>query len=138
MHSLRLLAKVEHLPQWTQFMATCAREHGLPSKRIRDIELALEEALVNVCQYAYPETAGEVEVACTMDAQQRFIIDIVDQGIPFDPLSLAAPALTDDLANRQVGGLGVLLIRRLMDEVSYRRVDDQNILQLIVDPHPKK
>ena len=78
------------------------------------------------------------QVACTVDAQQRFIIDIVDQGIPFDPLSLAAPALTDDLANRQVGGLGVFLIRRLMDDVSYRRADDQNILQLIVDPHPKK
>jgi anti-sigma regulatory factor (Ser/Thr protein kinase) len=138
MPSLKLLAKVAHLPQWTQFIVACAQEQGLPTKRLQDIELALEEALVNVCQYAYPETAGEVEVTCTVDAQQRFIIDIVDQGIPFDPLSLAAPALTDDLADRQVGGLGVFLIRRLMDEVSYRRVDDQNILQLIVDPHLQK
>jgi serine/threonine-protein kinase RsbW len=132
MHALKLVAKVEHLPQWMQFIADCAQEQGLPSKRIREIELALEEVLVNVCQYAYPEAPGEVEVACTVDAQQRFIIEIVDRGLPFDPLSLEAPALTDDLANRQVGGLGVFLIRRLMDEVAYRREDDQNILQLIV------
>ena len=132
MRSLKLLAKVEHLPQWMQCVTDYAQEQGLPAKRIREIELALEEALVNVCQYAYSEETGEVRVTCTVDVQQRFIIEIVDWGRPFDPLSLAAPALTDDLANRQVGGLGVFLIRRLMDDVSYRREGDQNILRMIV------
>jgi len=134
MHTLKLLAKVEHLPQWMQFIADCAQEHGLPSKRIREIELALEEVLVNVCHYAYPEDTGDVEVTCTVDAQQRFIINIVDQGIAFDPLLLEAPDLTADVDSRQVGGLGVFLVRRLMDDVSYRREDDQNIMKLIVNP----
>lgn len=138
MHTLKLLAKIEHLPQWMQFIADCAQEHGLPSKRIREIELALEEVLVNVCQYAYPEDDGEVEVACRVDAQQRFIIDIVDRGIPFDPLAVEEPNLTEDLDSRQVGGLGLLLVRRLMDDVSYRREDDQNIMKLMVDPHLKR
>lgn len=138
MHTLKLLAKIENLPQWMQFIATCAREQGMPSKRIREIELALEEVLVNVCRYAYPEDIGDVEVTCTVDAHQRFIIDIVDGGIPFDPLSLEAPDLTADLDSRQVGGLGVFLVRRLMDEVSYRREDDQNILQVTVDPKLKR
>ena len=134
MHTLKLLAKAEHLPQWMQFIADCAQEHGLPSKRIREIELALEEVLVNVCHYAYPEDTGDVEVTCTVDAQQRFIINIVDQGIAFDPLLLEAPDLTADVDSRQVGGLGVFLVRRLMDDVSYRREDDQNIMKLIVNP----
>lgn len=138
MHTLKLLAKIEHLPQWMQFIADCAQEHGLPSKRIREIELALEEVLVNVCQYAYPEDDGEVEVACTVDAQQRFIIDIVDWGISFDPLSVEEPNLTEDLDSRQVGGLGLLLVCRLMDDVSYHRKDDQNIMKLMVDPHLKR
>jgi serine/threonine-protein kinase RsbW len=135
MHTLKLLAKVEHLPQWMQFIADYAQAYGLPSKRIREIELALEEVLVNICQYAYPDTAGDVEVTCSVDAQQRFMINIIDQGIAFDPLSLAAPDLTADVDSRQVGGLGVFLVRRLMDDVSYRRENDQNILQLTVDPH---
>jgi serine/threonine-protein kinase RsbW len=135
MHVLKLSAKVEHLPQWLRFVADRAQQQGLPSKRIRDIELALEEAIVNICQYAYPEETGDLEVACTVDAQQRFLIEIVDQGRPFDPLLLEAPSLTDDIANRQVGGLGVFLIRKLMDDVAYRRENDQNILQLIVHQH---
>jgi len=138
MHTLKLLAKIEHLPQWMQFIADCAQEHDLPPKRIREIELALEEVLVNVCQYAYPEDDGEVEITCTVDAQQRFIIDIVDRGIPFDPLSVEEPNLTEDLDSRQVGGLGLLLVRRLMDDVAYRREDDQNIMKLMVDPHLKR
>lgn len=138
MHTLKLLARVEHLPQWMQFIANCAQEHGLPSKRIREIELALEEVVVNVCQYAYSEDDGEVEVVCSVDAQQRFIIDIVDWGIPFDPLSISAPNLVEDLDKRQVGGLGILLVRRLMDDVSYRREDNRNIMTLIVDPHLKR
>jgi serine/threonine-protein kinase RsbW len=138
MHTLKLLAKVEHLPQWMQFIADHAQAYGFPSKRIREIELALEEVLVNICQYAYPDTAGDVEVACSVDAQQRFMIKIIDQGMAFDPLSLEAPDLTADVDSRQVGGLGVFLVRRLMDDVSYRRENDQNILKLTVDLHRQR
>jgi serine/threonine-protein kinase RsbW len=133
MHTLKLLAKIENLPQWTQFITACAQERGLPSKRIREIELALEEVFVNVCQYAYPEELGEVEVTCAVDAQRRFIIAVIDRGIPFDPLSLTAPDLTEDMDSRQVGGMGVFLVRSLMDDVAYRREDNQNILQIMVD-----
>jgi serine/threonine-protein kinase RsbW len=138
MRTITLPAQVEHLPQWTQFIVDCAQEHGLPSKRIREIELACEEALVNICHYAYPEGAGEVEVTCLAEAQQRFVIELVDRGLPFNPLSLGQPALTDDLADRQVGGLGVFLIRRLMDDVSYRRQDERNILRLTVHRYSTK
>jgi serine/threonine-protein kinase RsbW len=136
MHTLKLPARVEHLPQWRQFIADCARKQGVPSERMHGIELALEEAIVNVCRYAYPANTGEVEVVCTVDAQQCFIIEIVDHGIPFDPLSLPTPVFADDLAHRRLGGLGVFLIRHVMDDVTYRRENGQNILQLIVHLPP--
>jgi anti-sigma regulatory factor (Ser/Thr protein kinase) len=135
MPTLTLLAQVKSLAQWLQFIAGCAQAQGLPPKRIRDLELAAEEALVNVCHYAYPASSGEVEVTCRLEAEHRFVIEIVDRGVPFDPLSLAAPDLTSDLAERQVGGLGVFLMRQLMDEVTSRREGDQNILRLIVQQH---
>ena len=132
MHTLKLPAKIEHLSQWRQFITQRAQAQGVSSKHLQRIELALEEALVNVCHYAYPSAPGEVEVVCTVDAQQRFIIEIVDRGIPFDPLSLPPPMFEDDLAHRRIGGLGVFLIRHLADEVAYRREDGRNILQLVV------
>lgn len=137
MRTLKLLAKVEHLPQVITFITECAQEQSLPPKRIREIELAVEEAIVNICHYAYPETIGELQVTCTVDGQNRFIIEIADRGRPFDPLALAAPSLTDDLAGRQVGGLGVFLMRKLMDDVTYHRQDDRNLLQLIVQQPPE-
>jgi anti-sigma regulatory factor (Ser/Thr protein kinase) len=135
MQTLTLPAQVEYLAQWMPFIAGCAQAQGLPPKRIRDIELAAEEALVNVCHYAYPAGGGEVEVTCRLEAQHRFIIEIADRGVPFDPLSLMAPELTSDIAKRQVGGLGVFLMRKLMDEVTYSREGDQNILRLVVQQH---
>lgn len=132
MHTLKLPATIEHVPQWRQFITERARAQGVPLKRLHRIELALEEALVNICHYAYPSTPGEVEVVCRVDAQQRFLIEIVDRGVPFDPLSLPPPTFEDDLAHRQVGGLGVFLMRHLADDVTYRREDGRNILQLIV------
>lgn len=132
MNTLKFPAKIEYLPQWMRFIDDCVQGLGLPSKRIHRIELALEEALVNVCNYAYPTDAGEIEITCWMDAKQRFIIEIVDSGLPFNPLAIPTPDLQDDLAHRQVGGLGVFLMRRLMDEVEYRREDGRNILRLVV------
>jgi serine/threonine-protein kinase RsbW len=135
MQRLTLPAQVEYLAQWLPFIASYAQAQGLPPRRIRDLELAAEEALVNICQYAYPDGSGEVEVTCGLEAEHRFILEIVDQGVPFDPLSLAVPDLTSDIAQRQVGGLGILLMRTLMDEVAYRREGNQNRLRLVVRQH---
>jgi anti-sigma regulatory factor (Ser/Thr protein kinase) len=127
-----LPAKLENLEVWVKSVSDCAESQGFSPKRIREIELAAEEALVNVCNYAYPERTGDVEVICEIDGN-RFIVEIIDSGIPFAITSLPDPDITADADQRKIGGLGAFLIRKMVDEVRYRRENNRNILTLIIE-----
>ena len=129
---IKLPAQLEYLQKFIDFVATCSREQGFKKKRIHEIELATEEALVNIFNYAYKETNGDVEIIFKLDDNKRFIIEIVDTGIPFNVLSVAAPDSTGDISERQTGGLGVFLIKKFMDAVQYRHEGNKNILSLIL------
>ena len=116
-----------------QFVSDFAENHGFSQKRIQEIELATEEALVNIINYAYPgKLTGEVEVRCKMDNNTTIIIEILDAGIPFDFNSLSEPDLDATIAGRPIGGLGVFLIKKMADDVRYSREGEKNILTLIV------
>jgi len=128
---IRVPAQMQSLETLIQFVSSCARRHGFPAKRVHEIELSVEEALVNIFHYGYPQKTGDVEVSCRIDERLRFITEISDQGIPFDLLSVQAPALDGDVAARPVGGLGVHLIRKLVDEVKYRREEGDNKVTFI-------
>ena len=129
---IKLPAHIEYLQTFIDFVATCSRARGFEKKRIHEIELATEEALVNIFNYAYKETKGDVEIICKPDDDKRFIIEIVDTGIPFNVLSVTAPDISADISERQLGGLGVFLIKEFMDAVLYRYEDNKNILTLIM------
>lgn len=94
------------------------------------MRLALEEAVVNVINYAYPQgEKGEISVQADSSGKEvRFTI--VDAGMPFDPTAMLEPDTTLDAHSRPIGGLGILLSRRLMDSVSYSRKNGQNVLSL--------
>jgi anti-sigma regulatory factor (Ser/Thr protein kinase) len=132
MSKIRLQAKIENLERLMQFVLACAKRQGFTQKRIQAIELATEEALVNIFTYAYPEHTGEVEVRCKMDDDTRFILEILDTGIPFNIHSISEPDLTENISNRKIGGLGIFLMRKMVDEVQYRRDEENNILTLII------
>ena len=100
-------------------------------KRIGEIELAVEEAIVNICNYAYQDGEGDVEMICR-DEGGLFIIEIEDYGKPFNILTLPEPDVTAGIMERQVRGLGVLLIKKFMDDVYYCREADKNRLSLIL------
>jgi len=127
--NIKLPATLENLRRWTEAVSERAREQGLAQKKIGKIELALEEALVNICNYSYPEEPGDAEVSCKQD-NGRFIIEITDSGIPFSMASLSAPDLTSSIEKRKIGGLGIFLIKKMVDEVKYRREGSFNILNL--------
>ena len=130
--TINLPAKLENLERWMNAVSECARKQGYDQKRISKIELALEEALVNICKYSYPEEPGNAEVSCKQD-NCRFIIEIVDSGIPFDMTSLPAPDITSSVEQRKIGGLGIFLIKKTVDEVEYRREGNFNILNLTIN-----
>ncbi len=129
---MKLPAKIKHLERLIEFVSGCAKEKGFSGKRVKEIELATEEVLVNIFNYAYPEGPGDVEVSCNQADDTRFIIEISDSGIPFDSRSLADPDVTSDISERKIGGLGVFLVRKIADEVHYRRDGGENILSLVL------
>jgi serine/threonine-protein kinase RsbW len=134
MSELRLPAKTENLQKLMRFVSGFAKEEGFTPKTIQQIELATEEALVNIFNYAYPDDeTGEVEVRCRMEDQPSLVIDILDTGKPFDIQSVPEPDLTLDVSERKVGGLGIYLIKKMVSRVHYRREGQSNILTLIID-----
>jgi anti-sigma regulatory factor (Ser/Thr protein kinase) len=128
---LRLSAKLENLGRLIGALSDCAKTQGFAQKNISKIELAAEEALVNVFRYAYPEQPGDVEMICRLEGE-RLAIEIVDSGIPFDATAMPVPEVTDGDHEREPGGLGILLMKKVMDEVRYRREKGRNILTLII------
>uniref|UniRef100_UPI00397CB2FA ATP-binding protein n=1 Tax=Salmonella sp. SAL4436 TaxID=3159891 RepID=UPI00397CB2FA len=77
-------ARLDALSRGLALVVECATAAGFPPQRVTEIELAVEEALANICLYAYPNNSGEVEVRCTQDEMRHFSIELIDSGIPFD------------------------------------------------------
>jgi anti-sigma regulatory factor (Ser/Thr protein kinase) len=115
------------------FVTACARQRGFGEARLREIELVMEEILVNVFSYAYPEGKGEVLVRCSGDAAGRLVVEVADEGLPFDPLSAAEPDIAAGVEERGIGGLGVFFVKRLVPEVRYRYEGGRNILTLPIE-----
>ncbi len=124
-------ATLEHLEGLVKSLSGCAKSQGFDPDKVYNIELAAEEVLVNIFRYAYPEEPGEVEVNCRMEGVD-FILEITDSGIAFDMTQAPPPDREADIAERNIGGLGIFLVKTLMDDVRYRREDGRNILTLIV------
>lgn len=122
---------VRQIPQLAHFVETIAGEKKLDQSLTMSLNLALEEAVTNVILYAYPEGAdGLVDVEAIL-APGKLTFIISDSGKAFDPTSASVPDLTASLDERPIGGLGIHLVRQLMDSVEYERREGKNILTMI-------
>jgi serine/threonine-protein kinase RsbW len=128
---IELPAKLENLPRFIAPVLAAARSLPLDENRCSDLELALEESLVNIFNYAYPDEEGTVRISCRTEKDCLFV-RIEDKGLAFSLIDAAGPDLSVDLSNRKIGGLGVHLVRSLMDDVRYRREADRNLLELVI------
>ncbi len=133
---IRVPARLDNLYKLLEFVASCAKQLGAGEERIREIDLVMEELLVNIFNYAYPEGPGEVEIACRIDDAGRLLVEIADEGVPFDILARGDPDLKAGIEERMVGGLGIYFVRQLVQEIRYRQEGGRNILTLTVDPKP--
>ena len=122
---------VRQIPQLASFVETIAAEMGLEQGLTMSLNLALEEAVTNIILYAYPEGAdGLVDVEALLgDSRLTFVVS--DSGKAFDPTSVPAADISSPLKERPVGGLGIHMVRSIMDSVRYERRDGKNILTLI-------
>lgn len=98
---------------------------GCPMKTVLQITVCVEEMFVNVAHYAYGENEGDVTLAVGVE-DGIASITLIDSGIPFDPLQAKQPDITLSAEERSIGGLGIFMVRKSMDEVSYERRDGQN------------
>ena len=112
------------------FVKTYLDQLEMDRKTAGGLRLALEETVVNVMNYAYPAgEAGSVDVYADSD-QKEVRFTVVDTGVPFDPTTVLSADTTLDVQNRPIGGLGILLTRKLTDAVSYAREQGRNVLTL--------
>lgn len=102
---------------------------GCPLREQTQILMAVDEVMANISGYAYTPGTGNVTVTFEQEKQAGTVaLTFIDEGIPFDPLQIPEPDVTLPAEKRQVGGLGIFLVRKTMDEVTYRREHGRNIL----------
>ena len=128
--SLTLPNDVQTIPQLAEFVEGVGEELGFDMEDTMGLNLALEEAVVNVMTYAYPKgTLGTVQIDAEAN-DQRLKLVITDQGSPFDPTAKEDADITLSVEDRPIGGLGIFLVRQLMDSIYYERVNGSNVLTL--------
>jgi len=125
-------AKLESLNEMMQWVREHSSEAGFSVKETRKLELAMEEALVNVIQHAYKDEKGPIEIICTIPSEKWIQFTIMDKGQPFNPL-LQSPKMDmqKTLEERPEGGVGSLLLSAYIVDVHYGRQHSYNVLTLI-------
>lgn len=121
---------IQQIPQLAEFVETIADEKHLSQNLAMNLNLALEEAVTNVILYAYPDGAdGLVDVEAILKPHSLEFI-ITDSGVPFDPTTVPDVDITLPADERPIGGLGIYLVRQMMDELHYQRIGDKNVLSM--------
>ncbi len=124
------IAQVPLLAEWVEMLG---EELMLPMPAVFQLNLALEEAVVNVMNYAYPDESGmPVELEAKTDESSDTICFVLsDEGIAFDPTQQDDPDITLSAEERNIGGLGIFLVQQMMQSVAYERSGGKNILTMI-------
>lgn len=129
MKEMTLDAKVESIAAVTAMAEEALEQAGCPLRAQMQINVAIDELVGNIVHYAYPEGKGIVKVQCGVDPETRmFTLVLQDRGIAFNPLDTPEPDVSKSVRERTIGGLGIFLARKAMDEITYAREDGWNIL----------
>ncbi len=112
-----------------------ATEHGVPPDARRSLQVVLDDLLANVVLHGLAAREGGQAVVDVALAGDAITVSVSDNGPPFDPLARAAPDTTLSIDDRKIGGLGIHLVRKMMDEVSYERRENRNVTVLVKRIH---
>lgn len=125
-------AALDQLESVQMFVLEQLKGHTYSERTRAQLDVAVEEIFVNIARYAYPpDQLGWVLIRCQVEEEPpRIIVQFVDRGVPFDPLAKKDADITLSAEERQIGGLGILMVKRSMDQVEYTYEDGQNVLTL--------
>ena len=130
MKELTIPATVENIEKVTEFVNGQLEEINCPIKAKMQIDIAIDELFGNIAHYAYKPETVRVEVT---EAPISVIVTFIDHGIPYDPLKKDDPDVTLSAEERAIGGLGIFMVKKTMDEITYEYKDGQNILSIRKD-----
>ena len=125
-----LLNEVSQIPVLQSFVQNLGEDLQLNASRIMNLNLALEEAVSNIIFYAYPNETGKTIQLSVLQHDNALFFTVTDQGLPFDPTQSKDPPLNLTAEQRPLGGLGIYLIKQIMDEVGYSRNGENNVLTM--------
>lgn len=132
MKELTIDATVENIGRVTDFVNEHLEEIGCPIRTQMQIDIAIDELFGNIAHYAYHPETGPATVR--VEVQQNppaVVITFMDHGVPYDPLANAEPDTTLSAEEREIGGLGIYLVKKSMDDVRYEYRNGQNILRIV-------
>lgn len=131
MNELTIEALVENITKVTEFIDNRLEELNCPIKAQMQIDVAVDELFGNIAQYAYEQETGTITVRVeVVENPLSVVITFIDQGIPYDPLQKQDPDITLSAEERKIGGLGIFIVKKTMDEVLYEYKEGQNILKI--------
>lgn len=128
---LRVDAVVGNIEKVTDFVNEQLEMMECSMRAMTQVDIALDELFSNICRYAYGKRIGHAVIrVCKVPDKNAVQITLEDEGVPFDPLKVAEPDTTLGIHERAIGGLGIFLVRKTMDDVAYEYVDGKNILTI--------
>jgi anti-sigma regulatory factor (Ser/Thr protein kinase) len=131
MRAVTFPARFEYLDEIRAYVGKQARAAGFNDKQVYSVQLATDEAASNIIEHAYKGVpGGKIELTCEFKGD-RLTITLLDRGKSFDPSKVAEPDVKADLSERKIGGLGIYLMHKLMDEVRYKSTAAGNLLTLV-------
>lgn len=131
MKQIKVKADTAELDNVLSFADTILEELGCSVKAQMQIDIAIEEIFVNIAHYAYPGAEGEAVIYVEPgEGSSSVTITFEDEGIPYDPLKNEDPDITLSADDRPIGGLGIFMVKKSMDEVSYEYMDGKNRLTI--------
>ena len=131
MKELTLAATVENIETVTEFVNAQLEMLDCPIKAQMQIDIAIDELFGNIAHYAYTPEVGNATVRVEVSEEPlAVIITFIDNGIPYDPLAKDDPDITLSVEKREIGGLGIYMVKKSMDEITYEYKDGQNILTI--------
>ncbi len=129
MAELRIKAKVENLNDVMAFVDAELEKLDCPMRAQMQIDVAVEELFVNIAHYAYAPGEGDAQI--TVRAADGMVeIEFRDSGVPYDPLAKADPDVSLSAEERQIGGLGIFMVKKTMDDMVYHYMDGQNVFKI--------
>lgn len=128
---LMLKASLEEMPRFYAFTDQVCEKNNIDDPEKMEIQLSLEELIVNVINYAYPDHQKEHCIELFFDCKEgKTFFTIVDEGVAFDPTLHEEVDISSNIDERTVGGLGIHMVRQMMDSMNYHRCGNKNILTL--------